>query len=92
MANDFAESNYIGEWADSLSAWWSGVNGMEHIAFKGSNQVFVYYPETYPGPPDMILQHTGRIETHADFDEAMRNGKKYSAEYTEVDDYVFEWK
>lgn len=73
----------LGEWSDKLQAFWFGANNCEHIAFKGSNQVFVYDCDTYPLPPIEIIQHTGRIETLEDFDKALNEGKWFTVQVHE---------
>lgn len=73
-----------GEWSKSLNAWWSGLNGIEHIAWKGSHQIFVYPPDDYPNPPMEIWQYHKRIETLEDFTDALENSIKLKVDYNKI--------
>lgn len=77
------ENETIGEWSESISAFWFGANNCEWIACKGSHQITVHPCDKYPNPPTAILQHDKRIETVEDFTNAMNNGKYYEVEYKE---------
>jgi len=71
----------MSEWDKDLNAFWMGGNGCEYIAWKGSHQIFVYPTWEHPAPPSEVIQHTERIETLADFNDALDNGKRIKAEY-----------
>jgi hypothetical protein len=77
----------IGEWSESINAFWFGANDCEWIAWKGSNQIFVYPSIDYPSPPSGVVQHTKRIETIEDFTEAMETGKLFKVSYEEKEAY-----
>ena len=71
----------MSEWDKDLNAFWMGGNGCEYIAWKGSHQIFVYPTWEHPAPPSEVIQHTERIETLTDFNDALDNGKRIKAEY-----------
>lgn len=71
----------LGEWSNGIQAFWYGANADEWIAWKGSNQIFVYSSESYPSPPYQVIQHDKRIETLEDFNDAFENGKKLDVFY-----------
>ena len=73
--------NTLGKWSTSIQAFWFGANDCEWIAWKGSNQIFVYPCGEYPNPPSQVIQFTRRIETIEDFTEAMETGTLYEAFY-----------
>lgn len=73
----------MGEWSETLSAFWYGANGCEYIAWKGSHQIFEYPTWEYPSPPERVIQHTTRIETLADFTDALNSGRWLKASYEE---------
>jgi hypothetical protein len=75
----------MSEWDKDLNAFWMGGNGCEYIAWKGSHQVFVYPTWEHPAPPSEVIQHTKRIETLADFNEALDLGRHIKAEYVLTD-------
>jgi hypothetical protein len=77
------EKYTLGEWSDSISAFWFGANDCEWIAWKGAHQIFVYPCGEHPKPPSQVIQHTERIETLEDFTEAMETGVLYEATYKE---------
>lgn len=86
----------MSEWNEKLKVFWQGGNGCEYIAWKGSHQVFVYPGWEHPAPPSEVIQHTKRIETLEDFDDALDNGKHLNVEYKELgsdwkDPKVMEW-
>ena len=84
------EKEYLlGEWDKNLNCFWFGSNNCEWIAWKGSNQVFVYPCDKYPNPPSQIIQNTKRIETLGDFTEAIQNGVVYETSYKEV---IVDWQ
>ena len=72
----------LGEWSESIQAFWFGANDCEWIAWKGSHQIFVYPCHSHPSPPTQVIQHTKRIETLEDFTEAIETGKLLDASYT----------
>lgn len=91
------ERYLVGNWSEKLNAFWMGANNCEFIAWKGSHQIFVYLCDEYPSPPSMIYQHTKRIETLEDFNDALDNQKIFDVTYKEqpkitlnVDDHVKE--
>jgi hypothetical protein len=77
------EKYLSGHWSETLMAFWFGANGCEYIAFKGSHQILEFPCYKYPNPPTRIIQHTERIETLEDFNNALDKGKWFSAVYTE---------
>lgn len=77
----------IGEWSESINAFWFGANDCEWIAWKGSHQILVYPCGEHPKPPKQILQHDKRIESVEEFTEAMNKGILYSVDYKEVKAY-----
>lgn len=78
------------EWNEDISAFWYGGielsigQPVELIAWKGSNQIFIYPCDDHPHPPSGVLQYHRRIETLDDFEDAMKNGKRLTAKYEEV--------
>lgn len=89
MAKDnlLEEEYLIGEWSDNLNCFWFGANHCEWIAWKGSNQVFVFPCDEYPNPPTQIIQYAKRIETLEDFTNAIQKGVVYDTEYKEIKPY-----
>lgn len=81
------ESEILGEWSDSIQAFWFGANCCEWVAWKGSNQVFVYPCDNYSDLPKYVIQHKERIETLEEFTKAIYSGKVYEPEYKEVEVY-----
>ena len=77
----------LGEWSETIKAFWFGANGCEWVAWKGSHQVFVYPCDKHPQPPHRIIQHDKRIETLEDFTDAIGYGVVYEPTYTEVKEY-----
>lgn len=75
----------MSEWDKGLNAFWAGGNGCEYIAWKGSHQIFVYPTWEHPAPPSEVIQHTKRIETLTDFDDALDNGRHMKVEYELTD-------
>jgi hypothetical protein len=73
-----------GEWSDTINAFWCGGNDTEYIAWKGSHQIYVFPCGEYPNAPSEIIQHTNRIETVGDFNNAMENGIRSRATYIEI--------
>ena len=84
MESDGKGVNYMSNWDDDIKAFWSGGNGCECIAWKGSHQVYIYPTWEHPAPPSGMIQHTKRIETLADFNEALE-GKIIKVEYELTD-------
>ncbi|MFS0643782.1 hypothetical protein [Siminovitchia sp. 179-K 8D1 HS] len=78
------DKKLLGEWSDTINAFWFGANNCEWIAWKGSHQVFVYPCDEHPNPPSQIIQHSNRIESLEDFTEAIYNGNLYEPEYKQV--------
>ncbi len=78
------EEYLLGEWDSKLNCFWFGANNCEWIAWKGSNQVFVYPCDEYPNPPSQIIQYTKMIESLDDFTEAIQSGVVYETSYKEV--------
>lgn len=77
-------SELLGEWSETINAFWYGANGCEYVAFKGSHQIFVFPTWEYPNPPSEIIQHTDSIETLEDFTAALEKGVRYEAYYKET--------
>lgn len=75
----------LGEFSESINAFWFGANDIEFIAWKGSHQVFVYPCMDYPNPPFAILQHTKRIDTLEEFTKAIETGEYLEASYTKTE-------
>lgn len=71
----------LGEWSNTLNAWWYGANGCEYVAWKGSHEIAVYPCDDYPNLPTSFIQGDRRIETLEDFDYVLNNGKVYYAMY-----------
>lgn len=71
-------------WDNNIHAFWSGVNGNEYIAWKGSHQIFVFPCGTYPKPPSEIIQYHKRIETINDFEDAMSAGEEFACSYYKI--------
>lgn len=84
---EYEEDTTVGEWSHAIDAFWFSANGCEWIAWKGSHQIFVYPGATYPAPPTQTLQHSKRIETLEDFNEAMNTGTLYEATYEPIKAY-----
>jgi len=74
----------LGKWSDRFNVFWFGGMGDEYIAWKGSHQVYVFPTDEYPSPPSYIIQHTKRIETLVDFDDALTYGTRMEASYSAV--------
>ena len=77
-------SHLIGEWSDTLHAFWYGANGCEFISFYGSQDIFVY--SQYPNPPIEVWHYNKRIESLEDFSDALHNSTKYITKYTKIPD------
>lgn len=84
---EYEENGMVGEWSDSINAFWFSANGCEWIAWKGSHQIFVYPGIAYPSPPTQVLQHTKRIDSVEEFNEAMNTGILYETSYEPVKAY-----
>lgn len=78
-----ANRTLAGEWSDTINAFWMGANNCEFIAWKGSHQIFVYPCDEHPQPPCAIYQHTKRIKTLEDFNDALDNRSVYNVTYSE---------
>jgi hypothetical protein len=81
------EKELIGEWSESIKAFWFGANNCEWIAWNGSNQIFVYPSQDYPKLPKQVIQHDKRIESIEEFTNAMNNGRLHDCVYKEVPAY-----
>ncbi|PGZ95696.1 hypothetical protein COE51_19470 [Bacillus pseudomycoides] len=68
-------------WDDNIKAFWSGTNGNEYIAWKGSHQILIYPCDNYPNPPSGVIQYNKRIEILEDFEDAMRTGEEFKCSY-----------
>ncbi len=83
-------NNNYGDWSDHIQAFWCGGNDSEYIAWRGSHQIYVFPCGSYPNAPSEIIQHTARIETVEEFNNAMENGIRYAATYLEVGQGAFD--
>lgn len=76
----------LGEWLESINAFWCGGNGMECVARKGALEVLVYDCDRHPCPPNyvVLLGQGRRIRTLDDFNEALTSGVRMKATYETV--------
>ena len=81
------KEDLIGEWSEKIQAFWFGANGCEWVAWKGSNQIFVYPGEKHPAPPQQIIHFPERLENVEDFTEAMYKGTVFNVQYEAVTAY-----
>lgn len=77
----------LGEWSGNINAFWFGANDCEWIAWKGSHQIFVYHCGNHPNPPKQVIQHSKRIETLEDFNDAMETGVLFKSKYKKITAY-----
>ncbi|WP_041088115.1 hypothetical protein [Jeotgalibacillus soli] len=69
------------EWSDNLQVFWSGDNGLDYIASKGSSSIYVYTGDFLWDPPVQVIDGNRRIKSVEDFDYVMSNGKKFKTKY-----------
>ncbi|QGR00175.1 hypothetical protein EHS13_20385 [Paenibacillus psychroresistens] len=65
-----------------MQAFWCGINGCEHIAWKGSYEIGIYQGDE--SPPSSFIISPKRIETVEDFDYCMNHGERWKATYERV--------